>query len=106
MGTAGATRIETRSRADATEILCRINHPMETGHRTSHGNSKKVPAHFIQKIAFELNGEQVAEVHVGTGIAADPLLMIRVKGVRSGDAVTVRWTDNWGERGGASTTVS
>ena len=106
MGTARTTRIETRSRADATEILCRINHPMETGRRTSRRNGKRVPAHFIQRIVFELNGEQVAETHLGTGIAADPLLVIRVKGARSGDAVAVRWTDNSGERGGASTTVS
>jgi sulfur-oxidizing protein SoxZ len=103
---AKATQVKTRSKAGSTEILCRINHPMETGWRVDKDTKQRIPPHFIQKIVFEVNGKQVAVADVGMGMSRDPLFIIRVKGAKPGDSVEVKWTDNKGERGNASTTVA
>jgi sulfur-oxidizing protein SoxZ len=100
------TRIKTRQRNGVTEILCLIDHPMETGGRIDTRTNRAVPAHFIQKLIFEVNGRQVAEADVGTAVAQDPVFIVRVRGIRSGDSIRVRWTDNRGDKGGASTFVT
>jgi sulfur-oxidizing protein SoxZ len=80
-----------------------IDHPMETGQRIDPRTKRVVPAHFIQKLIFEVNGRQVAEADIGTAVAQDPVFIVRVRGIRSGDAIRVKWTDNRGEKGSAST---
>lgn len=79
---------------------------METGRRVDGKTKQHIPAHFIQKVIFEVNGKQIAEADVGTSISKDPFFAVRIKGVKSGDSVEVRWTDNKGERGRASTTIA
>jgi sulfur-oxidizing protein SoxZ len=100
------TLVKTRQRGEITEILCLVDHPMETGQRLDLRTHTAIPAHFIQKIIFEVSGRMVAEADIGTAIARDPVFTIRVKGVKRGDSIRVKWTDNKGEKGGASTTVA
>ena len=100
------TRIRTRHRSGVTEVLCLIDHPMETGRRIDPRTHRTIPAHFIQKVIFEVNGKQVAQADIGTAVAQDPVFIIRVRGTRSGDAIRVKWTDNRGEKGSASTFVA
>ena len=78
---------------------------MVTGKRTDSRTYKVIPAHFIQKVIFEVNGLPVAEVDIGTAIARDPVFTVRVKSAKRGDSIRVKWTDNKGEKGGASTTI-
>ena len=100
------TRIKTRQRGSATEVLCLVDHPMETGQRIDPRTGRVVPAHFIQKLIFEVNGKQVAEADIGTAIAQDPVFIVRIRGTSSGDTIKVKWTDNRGEKGSASTFVA
>lgn len=79
---------------------------METGGRIDIRTNRVIPAHFIQKVIFEVNGRQVAEADVGTAVAQDPVFIVRIRGTRSGDSIGVKWTDNRGEKGGASTFVT
>ncbi len=103
---ARSTRIKTRQRSGVTEVLCLIDHPMETGQRIDPRTNRVIPAHFIQKLIFEVNGKQVAEADIGTAVAQDPVFVVRVRGTRSGDTIRVKWTDNKGEKGSASTFVA
>ena len=100
-----ATKIKARAKGDITEILVLAQHPMETGLRTDKKTKQKIPAHFIQKMSFEVNGKEVADVSMGTGVSKNPLVGVQVKGMKSGDKIKVAWTDNKGETGGAETTV-
>ncbi len=102
---ARGTLVKTRQRGDVTEILCLVDHPMETGKRTDSRTHAVISAHFIQKVIFEVNNRTVAEVDIGTAIARDPVFTVRVKGAKRGDSIRVKWTDNKGEKGGAGTTV-
>lgn len=100
-----ATKIKARMKGDVTEILVLAQHPMETGLRTDKKTKQKIPAHFIQKMTFAVNGKEVADVSMGTGVSKNPLVGVQVKGMKSGDKIKVAWTDNKGETGGAETTV-
>lgn len=99
------TKIKTRPKDGATEILVLVNHPMETGNRVDAKTKEKIPAHFIQKLTVEVNGKPVAVADLGVAISKDPLIGIAVKGAKAGDKVKVNWSDNKGETGTAEAAV-
>jgi len=99
------TKIKTRPKDGATEILVLVNHPMETGQRVDAKTKEKIPAHWVQKLTVELNGKIVADVDLGIAVSKDPLLAVAVKGAKNGDKVKVSWSDNKGEKGGADAAV-
>lgn len=99
------TKVKTRPKAGKTEILVLVNHPMETGNRINKKTKKKIPAHYIQKMTFDVGGKQVAEVNLGPAVSKNPLVGIRVKKSAKGTKVVVKWTDNKGERGSANASV-
>ena len=99
------TRIRTKTQDGATEILVLVNHPMETGQRVNPQTKEKIPAHFIQKMTFTLNGKEVAVADLGTPVSKDPLVGIKIKGAKAGDKVKVTWSDNKGESNSADAVV-
>jgi sulfur-oxidizing protein SoxZ len=98
------TKIKTRPKDGATEILVLVNHPMETGNRVDAKTKEKIPAHFIQKLTVEVNGKPVAVADLGVAISKDPLIGVAVK-AKAGDKVKVNWSDNKGETGTAEAAV-
>lgn len=92
------TRIRAKTTDDGnTEVFVLINHPMETGLRTNPQTKEKIPAHFIQKVSFLVNGKEVAVADTGIAVSKDPLLSIRLK-AKNGDKIKVMWSDNLGEK--------
>jgi sulfur-oxidizing protein SoxZ len=93
------TRIRVKNLDDGgVEIFVLISHPMETGLRTNPQTREKIPAHFIQKLTFHLNGKEIAVADTGTGVSTNPLVSVRVAGARKGDKVKVTWSDNLGAK--------
>ena len=99
---ARATKIKTRAKGDETEILVLVQHPMETGQRVDKKTKEKIPAHYIEKMVFNVGGKQVAEANLGPAISKGPLVGIRVKKLKKGTKIDVSWSDNKGEKGAAS----
>lgn len=99
------TKLKTRPKDGTTEILVLVNHPMETGQRVDAKTKEKIPAHFIQTMQVNLNGQAVASIDMGVAISKDPLIAVAVPNAKAGDKVEVRWTDNKGETGGAEAAV-
>ncbi len=99
------TRMRTKTQDGATEVLVLVSHPMETGQRVDKKTKEKIPAHFIQKVTFALNGKEVAVANLGVAVSKDPLVGIKLKGTKAGDKVKVSWSDNKGETGNAEATV-
>ncbi len=97
--------MRTKTQDGATEVLVLVSHPMETGQRVDPKTKEKVPAHFIQKMSFTLNGKEVAVADLGTPVSKDPLVGIKLKGAKAGDKVKVTWSDNKGESNNAEATV-
>ena len=106
MATDKQTKIRTRTQDGLTDVLVLVSHPMETGLRTDPKTKEKVPPHFIQKMNFFLDGKEVAATDLGTAVAKDPLIGIKLKGAKPGAKLKVTWSDNKGENGGEETTIS
>ena len=105
MATDKQTKIRTKTQDGVTDVLVLVSHPMETGLRTDPKTKEKVPAHFIQKMSFFLNGKEVASSDLGTAVAKDPLIGIKLKGAKPGAKLKVTWSDNKGESGSEETTI-
>lgn len=98
-------KIRASLQGDVAEVRVLMSHPMETGQRKdSSGNA--VPAHFIQKFTATVGGKVVVEGHLNTAVSRNPVFGFRVKGARSGDKVTISWTDNKGEQRTDEATVA
>lgn len=91
--------IRLRATVDERGALIKalLQHPMENGFNKS-VRGDIVPAHFITDITLHINGELVASVLTGSGVAADPLFGWRITGVKRGDQVSIAWRDNLGNR--------
>jgi sulfur-oxidizing protein SoxZ len=100
-----ATKIRTKTRDGVTDVLVLVDHPMETGLRTDRNTKKKIPAHFIQKLTFSLNGKEVASTDLGPAVSKDPLIGIKLKDAKPGDKIKINWSDNQGKSGGGEATV-
>ena len=78
---------------------------METGLRTDRNTKQKIPAHYIQKLTFSLNGKEVASTDLGPAVSKDPLIGIKLKDAKPGDKIKINWSDNQGKSGGGEATV-
>lgn len=99
------TKLKTKTRGAVTEVLVRVDHPMENGRRQDHITKQTIPEHYIQRMIFALNGNNVATANLGPAVSKNPLTAISIKGAKPGDAIKVAWTDNMGETGGAQAIV-
>ena len=106
MATDKQTKIRTKTQDGVTDVLVLVSHPMETGLRVDPKTKEKVPPHFIQKMSFYLDGKEVASSNLGTAVAKDPLIGIKLKGAKPGAKLKVTWSDNKGESASEETTIS
>jgi sulfur-oxidizing protein SoxZ len=89
-------RIRATMSGDAVVVRVLMSHEMETGQRKdSSGNL--VPAHFIQNVVAKHNDRTVMEAEWGPAVSKNPYLQFQFKGGKSGDKITIVWTDNKGD---------
>jgi len=100
-----ATKLRIKKTDGGHEVLALVEHPMHTGQQKKKGTNEIIPAHWIQKMTFALNGKEVAVADLGVAVSKDPLVSIRLKGAKSGDKVKVSWVDNKGKTGAAEKAV-
>jgi len=77
----------------AAAVRLLVNHPM-LPERVDAKTGKTLPAHHVDEIVVAVNGETVLVIDCGPGAAANPFFSFTIEGVRRGDAIAVRWTDN------------
>ncbi len=94
-----ASTIKARAQAQGgiTSVKMLISHPMETGLRKDKKTGKKVPAHFIQELNVEHNGNSVMSAMWGPAISKNPYLFFKFGGGKSGDTIKISWADNKGQ---------
>ena len=90
-------KIRATQKGDGADVRVLVLHPMETGQRKD-SNGGLVPMHFIQQLSIQHNGKTVLEAHWSQGIARNPLLGLRLKRAKTGDRISVSWTDNRGDQ--------
>ena len=90
-------KIRATLQGDVADVRVLMAHPMETGQRKD-ASGNVVPLHFIQTITAQLNGKPVFAAAVSQAISRNPVFAFKVKGAKSGDKITITWTDNKGDK--------
>lgn len=88
-----------------THIKLLITHPMETGRQTDPATGALKPAHFIQELIVQYQGEVVASAQLGPSIARDPYFALTLRSGRPGETLAVSWRDNLGNSDHASVLI-
>lgn len=90
-------KIRATLQGDVADVRILIQHPMETGQRKD-SKGDLVPLHFIQSVVVTHNGKSVLDAQWSQAISRNPFLGLRVKGAKTGDKISVTWTDNKGDK--------
>lgn len=88
-------KLRAQIQGEITDIRVLLQHPMETGLRRD-DKGQTFPPHFIQGFSIFLNGELLIDGQLNTAISKNPLFAFKARGIRSGDKLSVTWTDNTG----------
>jgi sulfur-oxidizing protein SoxZ len=91
-------------KGDIAEIKVMMMHPMENGKRKG-ADGKIVAPHFIQQISVEVGGKLVIQEQNGTALSLNPVFTFKVKGVKAGEKVVLKWNDSNGESRTDETTI-
>lgn len=89
-------KIRAKTKGGITTVKSLMSHPMHTGLRKNKKTGKKIPAHFIQEVKCEHNGNTMLTALWGPAISKNPYLSFKFKGGAKGDSVTISWVDNKG----------
>jgi sulfur-oxidizing protein SoxZ len=98
-------KIRAQAKGDECTVKALIKHAMETGQRKDQKTGKKIPAHFIQEVNCEHNGNNVMTANWGTAVSKNPYLSFKFSGAKKGDTVKLSWVDNKGEQDSAETKI-
>jgi sulfur-oxidizing protein SoxZ len=88
-----------------TTVKILISHPMDTGLVKDKKTGNLIPAHFIQEVVCEHNGNNVMTAEWGPAVSKNPYLSFRFKGATAGDTVKVNWVDNQGNSDSGEATI-
>ncbi len=98
-------KIRAKIKKGACEVKALIKHPMETGLRKDKKTGKVIPAHFIQEVTCQHNGNEVLNAVWGGAISTNPYLSFIFDGAKKGDTLTLSWVDNTGAKDSAEDQV-
>lgn len=102
---AGSIKIRAKLKGDTCTVKALIKHPMETGQRKDKKTGKAIPAHFIQEVNCDHQGNNVMNALWGTAVSKNPYLSFQFKGAKKGDKLKLSWVDNKGESDSIETQV-
>ena len=90
-------RIRAKVQGGGVVVRVLMSHEMETGLRKDAAGAT-VPAWHITEVVAALNGKPVLTAQWGTAIAKNPFTQFTVKGAKSGDKISIGWTDSRGDK--------
>ena len=98
-------RIRATEEGSLIQLKALIKHPMETGNREDEQTGELIPAHYIQRVTIEANGEIVFRASWGPAVSRNPYLSVSFTGATKGDTVRVSWADSEGESDSQETEI-
>lgn len=98
--------IKVRAKADGDLVTVKalMKHPMETGQRKDKSGNP-IPAHYIQEVVCEHNGNVVMTALWGPSVSKNPYLSFKFTGGAKGDALKISWADNEGKSDSEEATI-
>ncbi len=97
-------KIRGKVKNGVAKIKALMPHPMETGTRRD-ANDAPIPAHFIETVLCEINGEMTLTANWGASVSKNPYFAFKINNAKSGDVVKITWTDNLGESSSGEMTL-
>lgn len=88
-------KVRTKMQNGLAIIRLLIKHPM-TVQRIDNKTGKKIPAHFIDRVQIDRNGESLISANWGQGVSKNPYLSFTLTNVQKGEHLVVSWHDNKG----------
>ncbi|HUN94426.1 MAG TPA: thiosulfate oxidation carrier complex protein SoxZ [Burkholderiaceae bacterium] len=89
---------------DTVEVRILVRHPQENGLRRD-AQGARIGRNLIKNLVCRYLDRQVFQAELGTGIAANPLLVFELRATHSGE-VAFEWEDETGGQGSASATLT
>jgi len=99
-------KVRAKEKDGIVTVKALIIHPMETGIRKDKKTGKLIPAHFIQEVFCEANGNTVMTAQWSGGVSKNPYISFKFEGARKGDTITLSWVDNMGKKEKAEAKVA
>ena len=90
-------RIRAQVHGSGVVVRVLMSHEMETGQRKDAAGAV-IPAWHITQVVASLNGKLVLSAQWGTAIAKNPFTQFNIKGAKSGDKISIGWTDSRGDK--------
>ena len=90
-------KIRAQIQGEITDLRILMQHPMETGQRKDE-KGQTLPMHFIQIFSVLHNGKLLIDGQLNTSVSKNPLFTFKARGIKSGDKISVNWTDNNGAK--------
>ena len=90
-------RIRAQMQGGNAVVRVLMSHEMESGQRKDAAGAT-IPAWHITEVVAALNVIPVLTAQWGTAIAKNPFMQFTVKGAKSGDKISIAWTDNRGDK--------
>ena len=91
-------------KGEVFEVRVLVQHPMETGFRRDM-NGQAIPLNILDKVSARYGGREVFSAELGSGMSANPYIAFYVRAEASGD-IEVEWSDDHGEKGRTTATLS
>ncbi|MBC8493879.1 MAG: thiosulfate oxidation carrier complex protein SoxZ [Candidatus Thioglobus sp.] len=85
------------------EVKYKVVHPMETGRRKDK-SGQLVAEDYINFIKISKNGKDMFTLVPNSTASKDPYFFFKLKGIK-GDAITLSWISNTGEKNSSTTKV-
>ena len=98
-------RIRAQMQGGNAVVRVLMSHEMESGQRKDAAGAT-IPAWHITEVVAALNSKPVLTAQWGTAIAKNPFMQFTVKGAKSGDKISIAWTDNRGDKRSDEVAVS
>ncbi len=95
---AKSMKIRAKIKNGTCEVKALLKHIMETGFRKDKATGKAIPAHFIQELTCNHNGNTVVTANWGSSISKNPFVSFKLENVKKGDEIELAWVDNKGEK--------
>lgn len=89
-------RMKAAVNGEVTEVQALVQHPMDSGF-VKDTTGKLIPAHHIETLVFQHNGNTVFTALWGPAVSKDPYLKFAFRGAAKGDQITATWIDNAGK---------
>ena len=90
-------KVRAQINGGKANVKALFKHPMDTGLVKDKKTGQKIPAHYIQEVICEHNGNKVMTADWGVAVSKNPYISFRFSGASKGDSIKISWTDNKGD---------